>query len=68
MGVGSAVVGAIKHDRIGYGCDIQPKYVDLAWARVHELRAGTLKTRPMDRPVYDPKKPYGGHRAAGISS
>jgi hypothetical protein len=26
------------------------------------LRAGLLKTRPMDRPVYDPKKPYGGHR------
>jgi adenine-specific DNA-methyltransferase len=68
MGVGSAVVGAIKHDRIGYGCDIQPKYVDLAWARVHELRAGTLKTRPMDRPVYDPKKPYGGHRAMSILS
>src|SRR5579862_4927060 len=68
MGVGSAVVGAIKHDRIGYGCDIQAKYVDIAWTRVHQMRAGTLKTRPMDRPVYDPKKPYGGHRELGASA
>jgi adenine-specific DNA-methyltransferase len=59
MGVGSTVIGAIKHGRIGYGSDIQREYVDVAWSRVHQLRAGTLKTRPMDKPVYDPKKPYG---------
>jgi adenine-specific DNA-methyltransferase len=62
MGVGSSVIAAIKHDRVGYGCDDIPEYVDVAWQRVHALRAGTLKTRPMDRPVYDPNKPYGGHR------
>jgi adenine-specific DNA-methyltransferase len=62
MGVGSSVIAAIKHDRVGIGCDIIPEYVDVAWQRVHALRAGTLKTRPMDRPVYDPSKPYGGHR------
>lgn len=62
MGVGSSVIAAIKHDRIGYGCDIVPEYVGLAWQRIHALRAGELKTRPMDRPVYDPTKPYGGHR------
>jgi adenine-specific DNA-methyltransferase len=28
---------------------------------VHQLRAGVLRTRPMDRPVYDPTKPKGGH-------
>jgi adenine-specific DNA-methyltransferase len=39
MGVGSTVVGAIKNGRIGYGCDIQPEYVDVAWSRVHQLRA-----------------------------
>ena len=43
MGVGSAVIGAIKHDRCGYGCDIQPQYVDIAWIRVHELRCGYSK-------------------------
>ena len=62
MGVGTAIVGAIKHGRIGHGCDTVPEYVETAWQRVHELRAGTLKTRPMDRPVYDPTRPYGGHR------
>jgi adenine-specific DNA-methyltransferase len=62
MGVGSAVLAALKHDRIGYGCDVVQKYVDIAWRRLHELRAGTLKTRPMSRPVYDPALPYGGHR------
>lgn len=62
MGVGSTIVAAVKHDRVGYGCDIVPEYVDVAWERVHALRAGILKTRPMHRPVYDPTKPYGGHR------
>ncbi|MGD1037306.1 MAG: site-specific DNA-methyltransferase [Roseiarcus sp.] len=62
MGVGSTIVAAIKHDRLGYGCDIVPEYVNAAWDRVRALRAGDLKTRPMDRPVYDPDKPYGGHR------
>ncbi len=62
MGVGSAVVAALKHNREGYGCDVVKEYVDIAWERVHDLRRGTLKTRPMDRPVYDPMKPYGGHR------
>lgn len=62
MGVGSAILAAIKHKRVGYGCDIQQTYVDIAWERIHALRAGTLKTRPMNRPVYDPTLPRGGQR------
>ncbi|MGO8799029.1 MAG: DNA-methyltransferase [Roseiarcus sp.] len=62
MGVGSTVVGALKHGRIGIGCDTEKSYVDVAWDRVRQLQAGVLKTRPMDRPVYDPAKPYGGQR------
>ena len=62
MFVGSAIVAALAHDRVGYGCDVVQEYVDIAWDRVHELRAGTLKTRPKDKPVYDPSLPYGGHR------
>lgn len=62
MGVGSSVVAAVMHDRIGYGCDIVPEYVEIARGRVRELQAGTLKTRPMNKPVYDPKLPYGGHK------
>lgn len=62
MGVGSAIVAAGKHGRVGYGCDTIQEYVDLAWQRIHDLCAGKLKTRPMNRPVYDPSKPNGGHR------
>lgn len=62
MGVGSAVVAALKHGRIGYGCDVVPEYVEIAHDRIHQLRAGTLKTRPMNRPVYDPSLPHGGHK------
>jgi adenine-specific DNA-methyltransferase len=62
MGVGSTVVAALKHGRRGYGCDIVQEYVDTAWDRVRELRAGRLRTRPMGKPVYDPALPYGGHR------
>ena len=61
MGVGSAVVAALMHNRIGYGCDTVPEYVDIAWQRVEQLRRGTLKTRPMGTPIYDPSLPRGGH-------
>ena len=62
-GVGSSVVAALMHGRIGYGCDVVAEYIEIARERVALLGAGRLKTRPMDRPVYDPSLPYGGHRA-----
>lgn len=62
MGVGSSVVAAVKHGRTGFGCDTSKAYVNIAWERVHAFRAGTLSTRPMNKPVYDPALPYGGHR------
>jgi len=62
MGVGTTVIAAVKHDRVGYGCDIEPKYVEIAQERLDQLEAGVLRTRPMGKPVYDPALPYGGHR------
>ena len=61
MGVGSAIIAAIKNDRQGYGCDVVQEYVDIAWQRVHDLRSGRLETRPMGKPVYNPSLPRGGH-------
>ena len=61
MGVGSAIVAALMHDRRGYGCDVVSEYVEIARERVQALRSGTLRTRPMGKPVYDPAKPNGGH-------
>ncbi len=63
MGVGSTIVAALKHGRIGFGCEIVGEYVETAWERIFALRAGMLATRPMNKPVYDPTRPYGGHKA-----
>lgn len=62
MGVGSTIVAAVKHGRHGFGCDIVGEYVSIARERLRQLRGGALRTRPIDRPVYDPSKPYGGQR------
>jgi adenine-specific DNA-methyltransferase len=62
MGVGSTVVAALKNNRHGYGCDVMQEYVDVAWERIHALRAGVLKTREMGKPIYDPSLPGGGHK------
>ena len=62
VGVGTTVVAAIKHGRAGYGCDVVQDYIDVAWERIHALRAGVLKTRELGKPVYDPELPYGGHK------
>ena len=61
MGVGSTVVAALKHGRQGLGCDVVEEYVDVARERVQALKNGTLRTRPMGKPVYDPTKRNGGH-------
>ena len=61
MGVGSALIAALKHGRDAVGCDIVEEYVEIAKQRVVELEAGTLRTRPMGKPIYDPKLPRGGH-------
>ena len=59
MGVGSSIIAALMHGRAAYGCDIVPEYVDLARERVRQLHDGTLKTRPIGKPVYDPALPNG---------
>lgn len=56
LGVGSSAIAALKHDRIAYGCDITPEYVDIANERIRSFYAGTLRTRPMNKPVYDPNE------------
>ncbi len=61
VGVGTSVIAALMHERNGHGCDIEQEYIDVAWERVRALRAGILRTRPMGKPVYDPKLRNGGH-------
>lgn len=54
LGTGTSVIAAIRHKRRGIGAEIVPKYIDIALERIRQELAGTLRTRPMDRPVYDP--------------
>ena len=54
LGVGSSAIAALKHGRHAYGCDLDKGYIKITWDRIHQLRAGTLRTRPMNKPVYDP--------------
>lgn len=62
MGSGTTVVAAVKHSRVGWGCDVMPDYVAITERRIAELRAGTLRMRPMDRPVLTPDPSYGFRR------
>ncbi len=61
MGVGSAAIAALLHGRRAFGCDVVQEYVDIAHDRIRALHEGTLKTRPMGKPIYDPGLPNGGH-------
>ncbi|PKL16925.1 MAG: site-specific DNA-methyltransferase [Spirochaetae bacterium HGW-Spirochaetae-5] len=54
LGVGSTAIAALKNNRHAYGCDIMQEYVDIAIERVSSLRDGTLRVRPMNKPIYQP--------------
>ena len=54
LGVGSTTIAAVKNNRIGIGCETIKEYYDLAVERTLQTFNGTLKTRPMNTPVYDP--------------
>lgn len=54
-GAGSALVAALKHGRRAAGCDLEPSYVEIARRRIAALREGTLRLRPMGKPLLDPR-------------
>ena len=54
LGVGSSAIAALKNGRNAYGCDITEEYVNVALDRIAQLEAGTLRTRPMNKPIYEP--------------
>lgn len=55
LGTGTTVIAAIRHGRRGMGGETFRPYVDIALDRIEQELTGTLRTRPMGRPVYDPK-------------
>ena len=47
LGTGTSIIAAIRHRRRGVG-------VELARQRIQQEIEGTLRTRPMDKPIYNP--------------
>lgn len=56
LGTGTSIIAAIRHNRRGAGAEIVKKYIGLAHDRIQQEIAGTLKTRPMNKPIYDPEE------------
>jgi len=56
IGTGTSIIAAIRHRRRGAGAETVTKYINLARDRIRQEIAGTLRTRPMDKPVYDPEE------------
>ncbi len=58
MGVGTALVAAVLHNRKAVGAELIKEYIDVADNRVRLAASGKLQVRPMNKPIYDPSKPY----------
>lgn len=54
LGVGTVSVAALLHDRRSAGADIEKKYIRIAKKRIEAAQGGNLKTRPMNKPIFDP--------------
>ena len=54
VGTGSTVIAAIKQHRLGIGIDKDIEFLKLARKRVSDFRKGTLKLRPIGRPIHRP--------------
>lgn len=54
LGSGTSIIAAIRHNRKGAGAETVLKYVEIAKKRIELEMDGSLQTRPMNKPVYDP--------------
>ncbi len=54
MGVGSALIASMMHDRQSIGFEISEEYLTLAKQRIEAYLNNTLKIRPLGKPVYKP--------------
>ncbi|MDA7996254.1 MAG: site-specific DNA-methyltransferase, partial [Gammaproteobacteria bacterium] len=54
VGAGTSVIAAVLHNRRGAGAETEGEYAELAKSRIVEAMNGTLRTRPMSKPVHNP--------------
>jgi len=55
LGTGTSIIAAIKNNRKGIGSEVKNEYLEIANERINQAVNGTLKTRPLNRPVYNPE-------------
>ncbi|MGC9364355.1 MAG: DNA methyltransferase [Fidelibacterota bacterium] len=55
-GVGSTLIAAIKNKRNCIGIEKESQYCEICKNRIDELREGTLKIRPINKPVHKPSE------------
>jgi len=53
-GAGSSIIASIKNQRRAMGCEKLPEYIAITGDRLQSYQAGTLKTRPLGKPVHIP--------------
>ena len=53
-GVGSTVIGSLLHNRKAIGIERDKEYCKIADRRIKDLETGTLKLRPIDKPIHVP--------------
>ena len=62
-GVGSAIIGALQHNRKAIAAEQDKKYISIARGRIQKFTQGTLPLRPLGKPIH---KPTGKERVAQI--
>ena len=53
-GVGSALLAALRHGRRAMGCEKEDEFIHIAKERIAQFHSGTLKYRPLGKPVHQP--------------
>ncbi|MBL8152909.1 MAG: site-specific DNA-methyltransferase [Anaerolineae bacterium] len=53
-GVGSTLIGAVRHQRRAMGAEKEPEYARIARERLNAQFDGVLRTRPLGKPVHQP--------------
>jgi len=54
VGVGSSLIAAIKNNRRSVGIDRESQYCEIARDRIRAFSNGTLKLRPIGKPIHKP--------------
>jgi adenine-specific DNA-methyltransferase len=54
IGVGTTAIAAFLRGRRSAGADTEARYLEIARERLEKARAGTLRIRPLNKPVYKP--------------